>query len=188
MADESVRVTHASRGTSSVRKAVLIYRAIAHRTIEAVNMTVNPGVSLDQAWAILKEAPPWVRTGWSPSLTGTRQKDVFVLGLSRIKAMLDVSTSFPDGTSKELREMLEERFPDLANPANAEMFPQIRIEASVDQDGETSWGYVIERPGTLPASLANIGPADQADRSAFEVFLINLLRADLVKRIEDLHK
>jgi hypothetical protein len=121
-------------------------------------------------------------------LTGVADQNDLLLAFSRIVAMLSLRPGIAGSTAAEVRAGLFEMFPSLPQAIAAgktESYRRFAVEASVSDDRSASWGHFEDKPGlTLPGTEDHSDPV--AVKVPVEIFLQNVLRADLLERIEKL--
>jgi hypothetical protein len=102
--------------------------------------------------------------------------------------MLSLRPGIHGSTAAEVRAGLFERFPSLPQAIAAgktESYRRFAVEASVSDDRSASWGHFEDKPGlTMPGTEDHPDPV--AAKVPVEIFLQNVLRADLLERIEKL--
>lgn len=162
-------------------RRVVTYTAIVGLRLEYARIRFDPSISRGDLARVLAANPPqWKTTSWPPPLTGT-DADLSILALSKLKANLDFTNRLSDGTALQMESAIQVRFPGITSEeaeasGNYKRFP---IEAEIWEDGSTSWGYEIPEAGEFP-------PGFEADPTGLEIFLRNVVRADLQARLEAL--
>jgi hypothetical protein len=146
----------------------------------------NPAIPPQDRRAMLLKDPGW-RRPWPPPLTGVAGRDDLILAFSRIAGALGMRAGIPGSTGNEVRRGVYEIFraaPQAIKAGNSESYRRFAMEASVQDDSSASWGFFEDRPGlTVP------GTEDESQhlgKPGVEVFLQNLLLADVLERIEEL--
>ena len=167
---------------------VFRYRSTIRISIETATFEFDPAIPLDERRAILLKDPGW-RIPWPPPLTGAADRDDLILAFSRIVGALGLKAGIPGSTAEAVRSGLFEMFSSVPQAiyanANTESYRRFAANASIGDDGSATWGYYEDRPGlTVPG--VDYRP-HHLDKSGVEIFVQNLLRADLLERIEKLH-
>ncbi len=167
---------------------VFRYRSTIRISVETATFKFNPAIPLDARRAILLKDPGW-RMPWPPPLTGAADRDDLILAFSRIVCALGLKAGIPGSTAEAVRSGLFEMFSSVPQAGhtkeNTESYRRFAADASIEDDGSASWGYCEDRPGiTVP------GVDDRPHhlgKPGVEIFVQNLLRANLLERIEKLH-
>lgn len=170
------------------------YLAIVSGDVERSAMTLAPEATPGNRLAALRRSPEW----WprSDPWPEADQKQTR-LALLKLQALFDFGASIPGSTALEIRDGIYQKFPDakdLMSSASARMPGQrplrIEVEACVRADGQADWGFVT--PPFSMAALPNgakahfVKRSDLGGRTDLQVFVQNLVRADIYRRLEEL--
>jgi hypothetical protein len=101
--------------------------------------------------------------------------------------MLDLGTMLPDAHPAEMRKATNKQFlriePELQTTSQLDAYARIFIEAGINEDGMPFHTSTVE--GLLPPGLTGeVVPGSEDQDSDFDLFWKNLVRADILERIE----
>lgn len=165
--------------TAPPSQAVALYTATVGLKVEYSAFGVNPAIDRSQLIAAIEPPPSWAPTPWPPHLVGG-QDDITIFALAKLKALFDFAARLPNGTANEILRATYARFP-LAEPTRAGsllQYKRFRVEARILLNGDPEWSYEIPSSGKFPP-----GVRAEMRESDLDVFIQNLVRADLQRRI-----
>ncbi len=94
--------------------------------------------------------------------------------LRKLKAFLDFAAVIPEGSSQEIQAAVAKRFPTIVTAHT--LIKRFDVYVRIREDGLTDGGYIVPERGRLPFALQNSQELD--------IFIQNLMRADIQQRIE----
>ena len=168
-------------------REIFRYRSTIRLTTESVTFEFNPEIPLQDRRAMLLKDPGW-RLPWPPPLTGVTDRDDLILAFARIAGALGMRAGIPGSTAAEIRRGMYKIFrgaiPQAIEAADSESYRRFAVEASVQDDSSASWGYGEDSPGlVLPGTEDD---SQHLGKPGVELFVQNLLRADILERLEEL--
>jgi hypothetical protein len=167
-------------------REIFRYRATIRLATETATFEFNPEIPLPARRAMLLKDPGW-RMPWPPRLTADAGRDDLILAFSKIAGALGMRAGIPGSTAVEIRSGVYEIFrtvPQAIEAGDSGFYRRFVVEASVQDDCSASWEYFEDRPG-----LAVPGTEDDSQhlgKPGVEVFVQNLLRTDILERLEEL--
>jgi hypothetical protein len=105
--------------------------------------------------------------------------------------MLDLGTTLPDAHPAEMRKATHKQFlkiePELQTTSQLDAYARIFIEAGINEDRMPHHTSTVESIGILPPGLTGeVVPESEDQNTVFDLFWKNLVRADILERIEAL--
>jgi hypothetical protein len=166
--------------------SVVSYVAVVSVQVERAEVRVEPGADEARIRSAAALPPGWVEE-WPPA--ELRDTDLGALplatvGLAKLAALLDFNAELDAYAPDDIDEEITRRWPQVGQAvvdARGERFEQAVVEASVREDGTAVWGYTWAGAGGRP--LPQFAQPDAAKRGEYEVFLQNVVRADLRRRL-----
>ncbi len=168
------------------------YTAVIGLNLERSDFDLTAAPDDAKSASGLESAPEWTHTPWS-EIQGKahRQEKVSerlaVLALGKLKALLDFGADLPDGSSEQIRDAIDARWPEIAEARNGEnagqpaaAYERIQVEAVVRSSGVTGWGYTLSTSGS---PLPGLNVTDPTAPDGFDRYLQNMIRSDLALRL-----
>jgi hypothetical protein len=183
---------HVSHGGTPGPKMqdIFLYKAVIRLQVESSSVAFNPAFDRYAIRSRL-EVPLGIKRPhkWPPLLSNDPEKDIHILALAKVKLMLDLGTTLPDAHPTQMRKATHKQFlkiePELQTTSQLDTYARIFIEAGVNEDGEPHHTSTVE--GILPPGLTGeVVPESEDQNTDFELFWKNLVRADILERIEAL--
>jgi hypothetical protein len=178
--------TDGSEAASTIAATVVSYVAVVGIQVERAELLVEPGADPEKARQAAAMPPAWLEEWPPPELRAAELASLSVetLSLAKLAALFDFNAELTAREPDAIDAQIAERWPQIAKAAAdtaGERFERAVVDAAVRADGTAIWGYVWEGSGgralpTLPQPAA-------AKRGEYEVFLQNLIRADLRRRL-----
>lgn len=178
MADQQPMAGRRQPGT--MRLPVVFYLATIALELEQSRVSFNEQIDPARATAALTTPPPWSLSPWPPE-SRRPSTQLLAYALAKWKAFFDHAAlvSDPHSTAQAIKESVSARFPwvqqALAGPKDS--YRRFEVEASILDDGTVTWGFRTPAAGQNPPGL---------DDAGLELFIQNLVRADLQQRLEAL--
>ena len=170
----------------TIPTTVVSYVAVVGIRVERAEVRVEPGADPAKARQAAAMPPAWVEEWPPPELRASELSSLSAetLSLAKLAALFDFNAELTAREPDEIDAQIAERWPQIAKAAvdsAGKRFERAIVDAAVREDGTATWGYVWEGDGgrtlpTLPQPAA-------AKRGEYEVFLQNLIRADLRRRL-----
>ncbi len=155
------------------------YTASVTVDLEESSLRLNDGLPHGRLRGALATPPEWTLDPWDAS-----EADLERLALDKLKALLDFDAGLGANSSAEIRQALDERFPEIAAArrlkGSATVFKRFEVTALVlADDGAANWELVTPSAGDFAPGL---GPSLDSG-APLKVFVQNLIRADLLTRL-----
>ena len=185
---------HVSHSTTPgpKRQDIFLYKAVIRLQVEYSSVAFNPAFDRYAIRSRLQGPTGMQRPHkWPPLLSNDPEKDIHILALSRLKLLLDLGTTLPDADPTEMRKATFKQFlkiePQLLSTRQLDAYARIFVEAGLNEDGEPHQSSAVEKIGILPPGLTGEVVLESVDQHTdVELFWKNLVRADILERIEAL--
>ena len=165
------------------QQQLVVYTAVIGLELERSTLSFNASVDHAQIVTAVETPPEWTLTPWPPTRTNT-DADVTIFALAKLKAIFDFAAQLPDGSTQEIKNAIDTRFPLVRSERAVPTahYKRFAVEASIMDDGKTQWGYDIPGGDDFPP-----GVVARMQESELDIFIQNLVRADLQQRLESFH-
>lgn len=171
------------------QRTLIVYKAVIRVTLESSTLHISPAFDLHTLARKLSVRPPVGRVeGWPPELTNDLSTDVALLGLAHLKNLFGMTALLPEASPDEMRQATYRHFLD-TDPGklqDASAYRRLLVEGGIYEDLNAYWEHTHEETGQLPPGLT--GELTYRDESDVDLYMKNLIRADLIERMVNLKK
>lgn len=158
------------------QKAVVLYTGVVGLDVETSSLDFNTTLSRTQVVTALRVPPKWSLSPWLTEPIST-DADFIRYALIKLKIFLDFAAVLPDGSAQVIRDAVSRHFASAKSPHPLPV-KHFKVYARIREDGLTEGGYSIPERGALPFDIT--------DSRQLDIFIQNLMRADIQQRIEAL--
>lgn len=164
------------------RDPIAVYTAVISWRIERSQLSLLAAAEDPRARGALVAAPEWSPFTWPASVGSLDAQAASKLAALKFIALFTFASELGGETSEEITAALNVKFPHLSdaqlmNEKQGVRFLLIETTATVWNDGQADWAYVVPAAGTPP-------PLGSQRVEDFDLFIKNIIRADLARMVE----